>query len=318
MVNVAKGRSALGELCDYFISRVKRDELFLEAAALSFTTILALIPALTVVVSIFTMVPAFEPLREQLLNFAGQNFMPVFTEAVNEYIGKFVSHAGSMTVTGSIMLIVVSLLLVRAVDKTINRIWRGGRRRAAMTVAIYWTMLTMGPLVAAALMWLTSRIITLTLFEVDLNFAQQSLYFVMPVVIEWGMVTVLFMAVPIAPVKLRDALLGALLVTFLFEAAKRIFAAFILNFSDYQAIYGALAALPVLMIWININWFIVLLGAEFTACLGTVRQGTADVPLLFVKFAELTGSTFGNDHLKKVQPKIRIKVSRKTQPEPER
>lgn len=309
---MTKGRSALRELCDYFILRVKRDELFLEAAALSFTTILALIPALTVVVSIFTMVPAFEPLREQLLNFASQNFMPVFTEAVNEHIGKFVSHAGSMTVTGTIMLIVVSLLLVRAVDKTINRIWRGGRRKAAMTVAIYWTMLTMGPLVTAALMWLTSRIITMTIFQVDLNFAQQTLYFVMPVLIEWGMVTVLFMAVPIAAVKLRDALLGALLVTFLFEAAKRIFAAFILNFSDYQAIYGALAALPVLMIWININWFIVLLGAEFTACLGTVRQGTADVPLLFVKFAELTGSTFGNDHLKKVQPKIRIKVSRKT------
>lgn len=299
------------ELLAYFINRVKRDELLLESAALSYTTILALIPALTVVVSIFTMVPAFAPLREQLLSFASENFMPVFAESISENIGRFVAHAGSMTVAGTLMLIVVSLMLVRSVDKTINRIWRGGKRKISMTVAIYWTMLTMGPLVTAALMWLTSRIITFSLFEMDLSFAQQTVYFLMPLVIECAMVTVVFMAVPIAVVKLRDALLGALLVTFLFEAAKRIFAAFILNFTDYQAIYGALAALPVLMIWININWFIVLFGAEFTACLGTVRQGSADVPLLFVKFAELTGSTFGNDHLKKVSPKIHIKVSSK-------
>ncbi len=299
------------DFISFLVRRVKRDELFLEAAALSFTTILALIPALTVIVSIFTMAPAFEPLKESLLTFARDNFMPVFTDAVTENVGQFVEHAGSMTATGSIVLIVVSLLLVRAVDKTLNRIWRGGKRRFAMTVAIYWTMLTMGPLAVSVLLWMTSRIITLSIFGTDLNFAQQFLYFIMPVLIEIGVVTVLFLAVPVASVKMRDALLGAFLVTLLFELAKRIFAAFILNFSDYQAIYGALAALPVLMIWININWFIILLGAEFTALLGTVRSGAGGVPLLFVRLAELTGSTFGSDHIKQVRPKIRIKVSNK-------
>ncbi len=277
------------ELLLYFINRVRRDELFLEAAALSYTSILALIPALTVVVSIFTMVPAFEPLREQLLNFASENFMPVFTEAISENIGRFVSHAGSMTIAGTIMLIVVSLMLVRAVDKSINRIWRGGRRRTSMTVAIYWTLLTMGPLMLATLMWLTSRILALNIFGAELSFAQQALYYIIPVMIEWSMITVVFMVVPIAEVKLRDALTGAGLVTLLFEAAKRIFAAFILNFTDYQAIYGALAAVPVLMIWININWFIILLGAEFTALLGCVRRGGQEAPGLLSKFAALTG-----------------------------
>lgn len=297
------------EFITFMLRRVKRDELFLEAASLSFTTILALIPALTVIVSIFTMAPAFEPLKDSLLDFASKNFMPVFAEAITENVGQFVTHAGSMTVTGSLMLIAVSLLLVRAVDKSLNRIWRGGRRRLAMTTAIYWTMLTMGPLAVSLLLWLTSRIITLSIFGADLSFAQQLIYFITPILIEIGLVTVVFLAVPVAPVKIRDALLGALVVTFLFEAAKRIFAAFILNFTDYQAIYGALAALPVLMIWININWFIILLGAEFTASLGIVRQGSTAMPLLLVKCAELTGQTMGNEQLKKSQPKIRIKVS---------
>ncbi len=297
------------ELISFFLQRVRRDELFLEAAALSFTTILALIPALTVVVSIFTMAPGFEPLKEALLQFAKENFMPVFSEAVSNNVGQFVEHAGSMTVTGTIMLIVVSLLLVRAVDKTLNRIWRGGRRRLSVTVAIYWTMLTMGPLSLSLLLWLTSRIITLSIFGTDLSFAQQLLYYIMPVLIEIGMVAVLFLAVPTAPVKLRDALLGALAVTFVFELAKRIFAAFILNFTDYQAIYGALAALPVLMIWININWFIILLGAEFTALLGAVRQGSAQAPFLLTRLADLTGSTMGNDKFKRAPSSIRIKVS---------
>lgn len=297
------------ELLLYFINKVRRDELFLEAASLSYTTILALIPALTVVVSIFTMVPSFEPLREQLLNFASENFMPVFTEAISENIGRFVSHAGSMTIAGTIMLIVVSLMLVRAVDKSINRIWHGGRRRTAMTVAIYWTLLTMGPLVLAALMWLTSRIMALNIFGAELSFAQQALYYIIPVMIEWGMITVVFVVVPIAEVRLRDALIGAGLVTFLFEAAKRIFAAFILNFTDYQAIYGALAAVPVLMIWININWFIILFGAEFTALLGSVRRSAADAPRLLIRLAALTGTTFGNEKLKKPAAKITVRLN---------
>ena len=277
------------ELIDFMWQRVRRDELFLEAAALSFTTILALIPALTVVVSIFTMAPGFEPLKEALLRFASENFMPVFSEAVSENVGQFVLHAGSMTVTGSLMLIVVSLMLVRAVDKTINRIWRGGKRRLALTVAIYWTLLTMGPLSLSLILWLTSRIITLSFFGVDLSFAQQVLYFCMPIAIEMAVVAVVFLAVPNAEVRLRDAFIGAVLVTVLFELAKRIFATFIINFTDYQAIYGALAALPVLMIWININWFIILLGAEVSALLGLVRQGKDQAPLLFVRLAQLTG-----------------------------
>lgn len=302
------------ELITYFIHRIRRDEIMLEAASLSFTTVLALVPALTVIVSIFTLAPAFEPLKESLKDFVTANFMPVFSEAIAEHMGQFVSKAGSMTVTGSLVLIAVSLLLVRSVDKSINRIWKGGRRRRTMTFAIYWTLLTVGPLSVALTLWLSSRLVTMAIFELDISLAQQVLYVITPVLIEMAVVTTLFITVPVALVRFTDALLGALFVTVLFEISKKIFSVFIINFSDYEAIYGALAAIPVLMIWININWWIILLGAEFTSCLGLVRGGNVDdVPRLMALLAGLTGSNLGSSEVinHRRPPTVRVRISKR-------
>lgn len=269
----------------FFIRRVKHDALFTEAAALSFTSILAMIPALTVILSIFTMIPAFEPLKTSLQTFARNNFMPVFTDAVSENLGTFVANAGSMTVTGSLVLIVVSLMLVRTIDRSINRIWHGGRRRPVITFAIYWTLLTVGPLSVATMLWMTSRFMMSVFSGTDLSFIQKAGFFMLPVFIEAGVLTTMFMALPVAVVRFRDAVTGAVLVTAVFEAAKKIFVTFILNFTDYEAIYGAIAAIPVLMIWVNINWFLVLLGAEFTSALGVARREPGQVPLLLARLA---------------------------------
>ena len=251
---------------------MRGDDLLIEAAALSYTTILALVPALTVIISIFAMVPAFGPIKLSLQGFVQNNFMPVFSEAIGDYIGTFVAHAGSMTVTGTVVLFIVSFFLVRAVDRAINRIWRGGKRKVTMTFAVYWTLLTLGPLATGILIWFTTKFLAFSFMGTTLSFAAGLAYFLVPIVVEMALVIALFITVPVATVKFKDAFCGALLVTFLFEVFKRLFSSFILNFSDYEAIYGALAAIPVLMIWININWFIVLCGAEFTASLGEFRQ----------------------------------------------
>ena len=260
------------ELFKKLLIRVRADDLFIEAAALSYTTILALVPALTVVISIFAMVPAFTPIKQALQNFVQNNFMPVFFYSIGDYIGIFIAHAGQMTVTGTVILFIVSFFLVRAVDRALNRIWRGGKRKMTMTFAVYWTLLTLGPLATGILIWFTSKVIAYSFLDTPLSFATGLAYFLVPVVVELILVSALFITVPVAVVKIRDAVRGALFVTILFEVCKRIFSAFILNFSDYEAIYGALAAIPVLMIWININWVIVLFGAEFTVFLNEYRQ----------------------------------------------
>lgn len=280
------------DLIRFFAWRIRRDEIGLEAAALAFTSVLALVPALTIVVSIFAMVPAFTPLKEEMMRFASENFLPVFTDAIGNSIASFVSHAASMTLTGALMLFVVSLMLIRSVDRSLNRIWRGGRRRVAMTFAIYWTMLTVGPLSLGIIVWVSSRVIASSFVEtMELAVAMKTFYFVLPFFVEAGMIFVLYMVMPVTVVKWQDALVGAILVAVAFEIAKRAFATFILNFSDYEAIYGALAAAPVLMIWIYINWWLILIGAEFTSVLGVVRGGKADqVPKLIASLVNILSS----------------------------
>ncbi len=301
------------ELLVYFIRRVERDRIGLEASSLAFTSILVLIPALSVVLSVFAVVPSFEQAREALKDFAAANFMPVFSDAVNSYVSSLVAHAGSLTITSTVFLFVIAIMLVRTIDNSLNRIWRGGKRRIGSMMAIYWTLLTLGPIALGLIIWIFSKVLAYA-FSSDEGISIPLLiaYFVFPIIIEIALITAMFMIVPSVQVKFQDAFLGAVVVTVAFEISKKIFSSFVLNFSNYEALYGALAALPVLMIWIYINWWLVLLGAEFTATLGVVRSGMSEkVPSFMVMLASMTGSTLGSDSLKEPRhkSKIQIKVS---------
>lgn len=304
------------EVLRYFAHRVRHDSLARETGALSFVTILALVPALTVVLSIFTMIPAFEPLRDELLTFAAHNFVPVFSNAVAQYVDIFVSQAARMTISGVVILLVVALFLVRSIDAALNRIFRGSARRLGTTIAIYWTLLTIGPLAFGVVISISSRLIAQSLLfrEVDLSAGAQFLYFFTPFVLEMLAFTTLYIAVPAARVRYQDALLTAFIVTLAFELAKKLFSIFILNFSDYEAIYGTLAAIPVLMLWININWWITLLGAELCAALAVIRRGSAhEIPDALLRLARLTGEIDGSSRLVSnaggQRPRIRVRIS---------
>ncbi|MBQ9273376.1 MAG: YihY family inner membrane protein [Succinivibrio sp.] len=303
------------ELIKYFVRRVRRDGIGLEASALSFATILALIPALTVVLSIFAVIPTFSDVRESLKGFAATNFMPVFSDTVNSYVGTLVTHAGKLTATSSIVFFIIALMLIRSIDFSLNRIWRGGRRKFGQTVAIYWTLLTLGPLAVGLIVWITSKVLAYAfttggVVGIPLLVA----YFIFPIIIEIVLVTALFLIVPSVTVRFQDALLGAVLVTALFEISKKLFSIFVLNFSSYEALYGAIAALPVFMIWIYIDWWLVLLGAEFTATLGIVRSGTGEnIPSFMVYLANITGSTLGADSIADTRHRaaINVRISKK-------
>ena len=302
------------ELYLYFFNRVKRDSIGLEASALSFTSILALIPAISVCFYIFAVFPAFEEFRDSLKSFATANFMPVFSESLGNYVGTFVEHSGKLTATSTVIFFVISLLLVRSIDQCLNRIWRGGRRKLGTMIAIYWTLLTLGPVALGIIIWIFTRVMGFAISANSTIGAPLMIaYFIFRILIECAVLTALYIIVPRVRVKFQDALLGAIFVTVVFEVSKKLFSLFILNFSNYEAIYGAIAAIPVLFVWIYISWWIVLIGAEFTASLGVVRSGLSDeVPSFMVYLANATGSTLGSDNLissKAHKPAINIKVS---------
>ena len=261
--------------------------------------------------------PSFEQFRESLKNFAKANFMPVFADNLGNYVGTFVEHAGKLTATSTVVFFVISLLLVRSIDQCLNRIWRGGRRKLGTMIAIYWTLLTLGPIALGIVIWIFTKVMGFAISSNStVGLPLMIAYFVFPIIIECGVLTAVYVIVPRVRVKVQDALLGAVFVTVAFEVSKKIFSIFVLNFSNYEAIYGAIAVIPVLFVWIYINWWIVLLGAEFTATLGVVRSGLSDeVPSFMVYLANVTGSTLGSDDIingKKKKPSISIKISSKT------
>lgn len=298
------------EFLAYFFKRIKRDNIFIESGSLAFTSTLALVPALTIVLSVFALVPSFAPLRKSLENFITKNFVPVLSENISTHLSNFISHAGSLTVTSSLFLFVVALMLVRAIDKSINRIFRGNKRKLILTFAIYWTILTVGPILVSLSIYFPSVLIAYAFSDKQqLNMAMQMLYLFIPIIIELFVIFSLFVIMPVTTIRYKNALYGSIFTVILLEISKRAFSAFIINFSDYQAIYGALALIPILFIWINLTWILVLIGAEFTSCLSIFNKSRNSEMVDIINTSKQNKFSDEDQNINKNKKSINIKIN---------
>lgn len=256
-----------GQFLRYFGQRCLDDRITIIAGHLTFVSMLALVPMLVVVFSIFAAFPMFTELRLQLESFLFANLMPTSGEVLSEYLNTFIGNVSKMTGIGVVFVIVVAVNLISTIDATMNRIWRNKqRRRLSVALAVYWMILTLGPLLMGSGMAVTSYLISLTAFAEDyVSGFRTMLLSVVPVLTSLIAFVILYVMMPNRVVKVRHAIWGALVAAILFEVAKRGFAAYITAFPSYEAIYGALAAIPIMLLWIFVSWNIVLIGAELTA-----------------------------------------------------
>ncbi|MCU7844002.1 MAG: virulence factor BrkB family protein [Candidatus Thiodiazotropha sp. (ex Monitilora ramsayi)] len=244
-------------------------------AALTYTTLLSLVPLMTVMLALFSVFPASDRLADQIENFLFQNFVPAAGEAVQAHLRDFSQKAGRLTGVGFAFLILVALLLMSNIDKAFNAIWHVRQKRSPVAkFTVYWAILSLGPLLIAFSVGVTSYLVSIPLFSdgETVLLVRSRMLSMMPVVISACAFTLLYALVPNRPVPLRHAITGGVLAAFLFELAKRGFALFVTTFPTYETIYGALAAVPIFLIWIYLSWFVTLLGAEFTYCLGVYRE----------------------------------------------
>ena len=176
---------------------------------------------------------------------------------------------------GFIFLILVALMLMANIDKAFNAIWHVRRKRSPVaTFMVYWAILSLGPILIVVSVGVTSYLVSIPLFTEDATVVQlrTRLLSAMPVLISTSAFTMLYALVPNRSVPLRHALAGGTLAALLFEAAKRGFALYITHFPTYEAIYGAMAVVPIFLVWLYLSWLVTLLGAEFTYCLGIFRD----------------------------------------------
>ena len=262
-------------------NRIENDNIGVLASSLSFTTIGSLVPLLAVLLSIFSMFPSFVELKEKLMSYIMQHLMPQMGDVVNEHINSFVSNASNTTIVGLFFLIVISLLLLRRVDVTMNTIWHASikERSAITTFSMYWMVLTLGPIILGISLMITSYITTRMFIEGAGVLGNLSTFLVslIPMFLSLVIFTLVFMAVPNTKVKFVHALCGAFLAALAQEIIKRFFTFYIVNFSSYANVYGAIAAVPILMLWVYVNWYVILAGAEIAASIkayGEITQST--------------------------------------------
>lgn len=257
------------------------DRLFEAAGALSFTTVLALVPLSIVVFGVLSAFPVFEQWSEVLRDFIFANFVPSAAQAVESYLLQFSLNTGQLTAAGVITLVVTVLITLQGVETTFNRIWRVKSARPQVSrFLVYWTVLTLGALVASASIAMMTSVFALDIFRtVSGAWLQRNLVGAAPFAIELVAIAAIYRVVPHRTVKWRHAFAGALLAAVLLEVLKRLIAMYLGSFDAYERIYGQVAFFPILLLWIYLAWVSVLLGASFAASVSAFRYQPAAMRL---------------------------------------
>ena len=253
----------------YLRKRVKQAQLQVVAGYLSYVSLMSLVPLMVVALSVATAFPIFADIHHSVEQFVYDNFVPTASDIVQQYLSSFVNNASKMSAVAISFLFVAALLLISVIDKTFNNIWQVTKKRRAITsFSMYWMILTLGPLLVGASIAITSYIVSLVSLGGDDSFGITNLFFrLLPLLSSLAAFILLYMLVPNKTVPFKYAFSGALFAAILFEFAKKIFAVYLTAFPSYQAIYGALAIVPILFLWVYLSWLIVLGGAVITVSL---------------------------------------------------
>ncbi|MBM86436.1 MAG: hypothetical protein CMM47_10500, partial [Rhodospirillaceae bacterium] len=267
--------SEIGDYAIFALRRFVQDRGMHSASSLTYMTLLSLVPLLAIVFAIFAAFPAFEEIRVQLERAIIENLVPGADIQIRDYLNKFLKNTARLGTIGVVTLGLTALLLLANIEATLNRIWRVKRTRSLITrFLIYWSVLTMGPLLLGAGITLTTNIASIAqdglsvaglsarglLDDKDgigdefLSMACQVICFMF-----------LFAIVPNCRVAWRDALIGGFVSGAGFQILKAGFTWYLANVFTYQTIYGAMAVFPIFLIWLYFSWWVILLGAVFAA-----------------------------------------------------
>ena len=257
--------------------RFREDRLGLTASSLTFTTTIALVPFFTVVLAVFTAFPMFGKFQGAVQGWLVQSLVPdSIARQVLGYLTQFAGKASQLGVVGLGVLLMTALALVLTIDRTLNSIWRVRRPRPlAHRVLIYWAVMTLGPLLLAASLSITSYLLSASRGLVStmpggVRLALNTVEFVLLA----GGLAALYRYVPNTPVRASHAWAGGVFAALGIELAKRLLALYVSTVPTYSAVYGAFATAPILLVWIYVAWVVVLFGAVVAAYLPSLLAGT--------------------------------------------
>src|ERR1700675_1105284 len=281
MVGALRRRlAAAGTFSLYALHRFNRDGCFAASGALSYTTLVSLVPLGVIVLGILSVFPNFAPVRQELLGLIFRNFVPAISEQAAWWFEYLAGSAAQATAIGVIGIAGTGILLLVTVEYHLNALWRVPTRRPwGQRVLAYWTLMTLGPLLVGMSLTLSTYLDTAArhagldpeALAQYASFWPHFLVRLVPMLLELISCTLLYCLIPNCAVRWRDGVLGAAVAAVAVEILKLGFAIYIGAMSSYQTVYGALAAIPIFLLWMYVSWLAVLLGAVVAANLPTWR-----------------------------------------------
>lgn len=274
----------------YCWRRFHKDDCLGSAAELTYLSLFALVPLMTVAYAMLSAVPAFAAVGAQLQDFIFAHFVPDTGRQLQTYLRQFSEQARNLTGLGVVFLVITALTMMSSIEKTFNAIWRTRNSRSGLSsFLLYWAVLSLGPLLIGVAIGISTYVLSLqVLFDrVHLFGARAVLFALAPPLLISAAFTLLFAAVPNCRVPLKHALIGGFVSGFAFELARHAFASVMAN-ASYEFIYGTFAAIPLFLLWLFLSWVIVLAGAELVQALsGYDSSHTRPLPDLILALAVL-------------------------------
>ncbi|ULJ68903.1 YihY family inner membrane protein [Wielerella bovis] len=237
------------------------------AGSLTFTTLLALVPVLAIMLVVVTAFPMFDDLVTAFLNFVNSIIVPSGATAVSDYLETFKLQAGKLTTIGIIAMLITVLMLIQTIEQIFNRIWAVRQQRSWwIRLPAYIALLILVPLGTGISLTLSAIILPFDSLAREYPLFSGSLKSAWQIALDTLALALLYRTVPNSHVPLRHAFSGALLTAICLEGAKWGFGVYLRHFNSYELVYGAFAVVPVFLIWLHLLWTIVLTGALLTAC----------------------------------------------------
>ncbi|MFA7680401.1 MAG: YihY family inner membrane protein [Pigmentiphaga sp.] len=263
-------------LIQFALARATNERVTQVASSLTYTSVLSMVPLLTVGLALFTAFPLFQDFQAALEEFLMSNLMPAnISDNIVQYLNVFAAKAGGLTAVGGGFLLVTAVLLMLTIDKALNEIWHVRRpRRLSQKILIYWAMLTLGPVLLGASLWATTMAVRTSMgLAGSMSWVLEFLLSFLPMVLSGVGFTFLFMVVPNRHVEIKDAAVGGFASAIILEIMKAGFAFYLTQVPTYTLIYGAFAAIPIFLVWVYVSWLVILLGAILAASLPLIRMG---------------------------------------------
>ena len=264
-----KHTETIREFLFFLGRRAQNDTIFRVAASLSYTSLIAIVPLFAIGLSVFSAFPVFDSVKEQIQDFLLRNFVPTIEQEVSQYLIEFIDASAQLTTIGVVSIAITAILMLSTIENSLNFIFKVTRpRRLTTKITLYWTVITLGPLLLGTAFSMRGYLFTLQKFmPQDIAATEILISKLIPSMITMLLLVLVYVLVPNKKIKIGNAFVGSLVAVIMFAFLRKGFAYFMIKAATYKTLYGALATLPVFLIWMYLAWAVVIFGAVVTAAL---------------------------------------------------